>query len=130
MHLSRTLAILALPLLTITTAARAADPDILIDTKFDQPDDSGAPKIASPGDASAPLTTPTGLMQMASDPNAPTVLKTETKTDGPVKAPYLILQIGSREGNPTAAANGGVLWDLKPFRVSHGVYVISFDIAA
>ena len=104
--------------------------NVLIDTKFDQADESGRP-IAIPKDnASIPLITPTAVMDPASAPENPTTLRVGKEKIEAITPPYLLMHIGTRVTPADAAANGGVSWDVSASGISQGVCKVSFDAGA
>jgi len=117
------LALIAAPLLHAET--------VLIDTKFEQKDDSSKP-IAIPKDnAAIPLITPTALVEFAaSSPANPSTLRVAKDAIDSITPPYLIMYIGTRVAPADAPANSGVVWNLSSSMISQGVFKVSFDATA
>ncbi len=112
--------------------ARAAEPPVIVDTKFSEIDAAGKPEVVPvPLDEDAlPLKSPTYVGEMASDPAHPTSVRVAKEAIGSLKVPYLLLTAGRRVDKPEAVANVAVAWRLSKLNLSSGAYEISFDALA
>jgi hypothetical protein len=117
---------------TLPLCAAAAEPTVIVDTKFSEAGADGKPQtvLFPTTEAMLPLKSPTHITEIASDPAHPTTVRVGKETIGGLTSPYALVTVGNRVDKPEAAADAVINWRLDKLNLSSGAYEISYDVLA